>query len=277
MISCSGNPELILGDAIVSDDKLSLDEVKLPTLGAVPVDVSHLDCVMDNIQASTLMEFFTSGFCTLSLMVYTPDGTIVYTNEIALRGFPGFDKQTIKGKHLTDLAPLVWANERIRYMEQAAQTRKLVPMADLFNGTRLYTTFRAFDVEHNGKTETLIFVTVEPVTPDQLQRIEEQLADIELVWAEHIQLGKLSVLTSREIEVLALMGQGFRQKEIAKELFRSISTIDRHREKIGEKLGIKDRADLIALAREAGLRIEDAKRINMSIKRNIHKDESVDA
>ncbi|MBL4698366.1 MAG: PAS domain-containing protein [Phycisphaerales bacterium] len=218
------------------------------------------------MSAHKLMDIFAEGFSSLSLIVLTLDGTIVYANAVATKGFTGVDKNTIKGKHLTELTPPGWANERIRFMQRAAQTGKSIPMIDLIAGTRLYTTLRPIEIEHNGQNETLIFITVEPISSVQLHRIRKKFADGELIAAEHIDLGRLSVLTPREIEVLALMGLGLRQKDIANKLCRSVSTIDRHRERIGNKLGITDRADLIALAREAALEVEDAKRIHVSLK-----------
>ncbi len=229
-------------------------------------NIEHLRDVMESLSAQRLMDIFANGYCALSLIVLTPEGIVVYANAVAINGFPGVNQETIKGKHLADLMPSAWAQERIGYMQQAAQTGKTVPMVDLLSGTRLYTTLRPIEIEHHGHKETLIFITVEPVSPIQLQWIRSQFQDGEIIMAEHIDLGRLSVLTAREIEVLALMGQGLRQKEIATKLCRSISTIDRHRERIGEKLGIKDRADLITIAREAGLEVEDAHRTHLPVK-----------
>ena len=230
------------------------------------IDVGCLTDVMESMSADRLMDIFADGFSSLSLIVLTLDGTIVYANAVAYKGFAGVDKYSIQGKHLTELTPPGWANERIEYMQRAAQTGKPVSLIDLIAGTRLYTTLRPVEIERNGHNETLIFITVEPISSVQLQRIRQRFADGELIAAEHIDLGRLSVLTPREIEVLALMGQGLRQKDIANKLCRSVSTIDRHRERIGIKLGITDRADLIALAREAGLEVQDAKRIHVSLK-----------
>lgn len=254
----------IIGDTFVSDEQISprADTEAEP----VGTDVGHLDDVMSSISAQKLMEIFAAAFSALSLIVLTPDGTIVFANSVAVNGFAGVNKHTVKGKHLTELTPQTWANERIKYMKIAAHTGKPVPMVDLISGKRLFTVLRPVEIEHHGKLETLIFITVEPVSPLQIQWIREQFKPGELITAEHIDLGRLGVLTSRELEVLALMGQGLRQKEIATKLCRSISTIDRHRERIGEKLEITDRADLIAIAREAVLDVEDAKRIHVSLK-----------
>jgi DNA-binding CsgD family transcriptional regulator len=233
---------------------------------SVGTNVDHLRDVMESLSAQRLLDIFAMGFSSLSCIVFTPDGTIVFANTVATHGFAGVDTNTVKGKHLTEVTPPDWAVERIGYIQRAAQTGKAIPMIDLIAGTRLYTTLRPVEIEHRGQIETLVFVTVEPISPAQLQRIRNRLGEGELITAEHIDLGRLNVLTAREIEVLALMGKGLRQKDIAQKLCRSVSTIDRHRERIGIKLGITDRADLIVVAREAVLEVEDAKRIQVSLK-----------
>jgi len=62
----------------------------------------------------------------------------------------------------------------------------------------------------------------------------------------------LDALTSREVEVLRLIGKGLSRVEIAKELSRSAKTIDGHQERIMKKLGIDSRADLMRFAIREG-------------------------
>jgi two-component system response regulator NreC len=62
----------------------------------------------------------------------------------------------------------------------------------------------------------------------------------------------LEALTSREIEVLRLIGKGLSRVEIAKELSRSAKTIDGHQEHVMKKLGIDTRADLMRFAIREG-------------------------
>jgi DNA-binding NarL/FixJ family response regulator len=62
-------------------------------------------------------------------------------------------------------------------------------------------------------------------------------------------------LTSRELEVLELMGEGLQQREIAQRLFISPKTVATHVEHILRKLGVRSRAAAVAVAyREAILR-----------------------
>ena len=55
-------------------------------------------------------------------------------------------------------------------------------------------------------------------------------------------------LTSRELEILQLIAKGFTNKEISEKVFLSVKTIEAHRAKIYQKLGLKTRADLVAYA-----------------------------
>lgn len=64
---------------------------------------------------------------------------------------------------------------------------------------------------------------------------------------------RLDLLTSREQEVLRLIGKGHQRAEIAKLLCRSAKTIDGHRESIMQKLDIHDRAELVRYAIREGL------------------------
>jgi DNA-binding NarL/FixJ family response regulator len=63
----------------------------------------------------------------------------------------------------------------------------------------------------------------------------------------------LSELTAREREVLALVGQGLANHEIAERLVVSPATAKTHVSRAMSKLGISNRAQLVALAYEAGL------------------------
>lgn len=61
-------------------------------------------------------------------------------------------------------------------------------------------------------------------------------------------LEKYYLLTSREQEIIRLMGEGYKRQEIATELVISPKTVDRHQENMKERLGFKRRSDLIPFA-----------------------------
>ncbi|SEG47775.1 DNA-binding response regulator, NarL/FixJ family, contains REC and HTH domains [Thermomonospora echinospora] len=64
---------------------------------------------------------------------------------------------------------------------------------------------------------------------------------------------RLAVLTEREREVLALVGQGLSNQEIGAELFLSPATARTHVSRAMAKLGARDRAQLVVIAYRTGL------------------------
>lgn len=65
--------------------------------------------------------------------------------------------------------------------------------------------------------------------------------------------GTLQVLTEREREVLALVGTGASNEEIARRLYMSPLTAKTHVNRAMSKLGVRDRAQLVIVAYETGL------------------------
>ncbi|MFG2914215.1 response regulator [Kitasatospora sp. NPDC048298] len=63
----------------------------------------------------------------------------------------------------------------------------------------------------------------------------------------------LAPLTPREAEVLALLGRGLSNTELARELTLSESTVKTHVARIFAKLNLRDRAQAVVLAYETGL------------------------
>jgi DNA-binding CsgD family transcriptional regulator len=63
----------------------------------------------------------------------------------------------------------------------------------------------------------------------------------------------LSVLSPREREVFVWFARGCLQREIAEHFGVSVKTIETHRTRIGQKLGLRTRAELLRFALDAGL------------------------
>jgi DNA-binding CsgD family transcriptional regulator len=69
----------------------------------------------------------------------------------------------------------------------------------------------------------------------------------------------LSALSKREREIFVLLAEGIAQREIAKAFGVSTKTIETHRTRIGQKLQIKTRADLVRIALATGVLRPDNK------------------
>jgi len=64
---------------------------------------------------------------------------------------------------------------------------------------------------------------------------------------------RFDVLTPRELEVLKLIAEAQTSKEIAAALVISVKTVERHRQNILDKLGMRDRVELTRYAIRRGL------------------------
>ena len=64
---------------------------------------------------------------------------------------------------------------------------------------------------------------------------------------------EFDVLTPRELEVLKLIAEAKTSKDIAAMLYISVKTVDRHRQNILDKLGMRDRVELTRYAIRRGL------------------------
>jgi len=64
---------------------------------------------------------------------------------------------------------------------------------------------------------------------------------------------KWESLTGREREILKLIAEGNKNKDIARDLFISLKTVEKHRSNLMQKLGIHNAQALTALAIEKGL------------------------
>jgi two-component system response regulator NreC len=62
-----------------------------------------------------------------------------------------------------------------------------------------------------------------------------------------------NLLSLREREVLQLLVQGYTNRQIVDRLFVSVKTVETHRSRVTQKLGVKGRANLVRYASESGL------------------------
>ncbi len=196
----------------------------------------------------------------IGVCVLTAEGTCVHSSPEALRIY--LDDPTIEtvGRSLTDLFPKEWANERLAYIKQVVESRKPMAIRQVWRGVQMCMVIRPI-IDCNDQVTNILMLTRPTQTLDSNAEFPI------MAESEFIELGSLSVLTPRELVVLALLGQGMTLKEIAERLHRSFKTIDNHRASIGRKLEATDRLELARLASMAGLRVQDAelKRVEVSL------------
>jgi DNA-binding NarL/FixJ family response regulator len=83
--------------------------------------------------------------------------------------------------------------------------------------------------------------------------IAKRLAESRPIAASNSVKKKVALLSSREVEALQLVAEGKANKQIAAELGISIKTVEKHRQRLMQKLGIHDTAGLTRYAIAAGV------------------------
>lgn len=209
---------------------------------------------------SEIWNTFTSD-PTTGVSLLTPDGEVVYINEQSTRIFfeDGREPGSVIGRTLSELGfPEEWIAERVSLMHQIVDTGQGLLLRTVWNGKQQFSWMSPIGADAEEKHEHVLVITRR--IPSSQEASYFLGGEHEVVDSGVIKLGELGVLTPRELEILALLGQGMSIKEIAGALFRSVKTIENHRESIGRKLKKTRGVELAAIARCAGLGVEDSRR-----------------
>ena len=152
----------------------------------------------------------------------------------------------------------LWATEQIVQKPELADTHIVIVTTfelDEYVGRAIRAGASGFLVKDTEPVELIRAVRVVAggdallspgVTKRLLERISGQLR-------EAPDTAQLNVITEREREVLALVGQGLTNEEIGKTLFLSPLTAKTHVSRIMSKLAARDRVQLVVIAYETGL------------------------
>ena len=184
------------------------------------------------------------------------DGFVIYANERMCEMWTpsGQDTLDMTGKNVRDWYPPVLVESLLDVARRVVEGGKPIVRRGIFRGRQIESTHRAMESPENEPGRDLI---VSRYTTDETTR-EGDESEFILEDAPFADFGPLDVLSTRELEVLALLGQGLKVSEVAKMIFRSPKTVENHRLSIGRKLDMSNRVQLAKLAFQAGLRLDDA-------------------
>lgn len=197
--------------------------------------------------------------------VFTSDGRWLFMNMQLARILGGADADPAQftGRRWADVMP----EERLMLMRQASVAGKPVQLRSVW---RDYQTFAWMSpvrlmLSRSGQGQDagpdLFVSTTRRAAADEEEERLVPSQDYIRAESKVMNLVRLNTLSKRELEVLALLGQGLTVKESAKVLFRSERTLERHRDAIHEKLGVSGRPELVKIAARAGLTLADAGRM----------------
>lgn len=212
---------------------------------------------------SALVSEPLTGVCIMSM-----EGQVLWMNEQSARIWHGKFAQASEyaGRPMRELFPSEIVDENLAMLKRVGTSHRPILVRRIWRGWQTLVWMHPIPgetVEHGapsvGAAPPRILMISRRVGGDALA--DETLSSkVEVVEAEIADLGPLDALSERELEVLALLGQGLSVKEIAALLFRSAKTIENHRQSIGRKLKLDDRVKLAEVARRAGLTVRDADR-----------------
>jgi DNA-binding CsgD family transcriptional regulator len=177
-------------------------------------------------------------------------GKIVWANTgYAALYAKGATAADLPGRMLIDLTNDEAAAERIAICRDVIRTGKSRTVRDLWNGRAMCVTLRPIS-PWDGAPQGAVLAIFRPVWPEQ-PGFDGICPSAQVI--RTVDLGPLSQLSKRELEVLALIGEGLTNAQIAARLHRTAKTIEAHRTSLAAKLGVTTRVELAAVAARAGL------------------------
>lgn len=192
----------------------------------------------------------------LAISIVRADGLITYVNEATLTMFTDSGSTDDRvGMNLLDLQPVEFFRERLALLKRLARTGKAGVVRDLWQGRQVLTHMKPLPLEPGEQLISFLLIHVPQAGSERGTANEDVFYD-----AEHQSLGKLAELSNRELEVLALVGQGLSASAIAKQLHRTVETVNSHKAALLKKLRCDSSTQLALIAHNAGLKIEDASR-----------------
>lgn len=219
-----------------------MTQVRIPESGLIQDIVDSASCraVWETVIA-------TPG---VGLALVRCDGVFLYASDEFKRLFLGDTDFALEGQTLIDVFPQEWAREHMEFLARAEQSEMGTTVREIWRGRQLLSRVNVLPWKHQSRS--VACVVARPANSGETRALEGSFER-----SAFIELGGLSVLTPRELAVLALLGEGLTLKQIAERLQRSFKTIDNHRAAIGRKLHESDRVGLSKLALEAGLTLAD--------------------
>jgi DNA-binding CsgD family transcriptional regulator len=194
----------------------------------------------------------------VAVTVCALDGTIRYANEQSNRFFRwqraahaerSSTPIDTSRESVTDAAAPEMIDERLRIFTEVCRTGEGVAYESVVQGIRYYVTVRR--VEDKDGEQLAMVLSRRMHAWERVDRIADPT--LRLVDPQSHDPGILATLSPRELEVLILIGEGHSYSEIADILARSVRTVERHRDRLGQKLGARNRVELARFAIRAGL------------------------
>lgn len=179
------------------------------------------------------------------VMLIRQDGILVHANDSVLGVFGGSIERSI-GRSVCELIPESICADRLAFYDRVMREQRPLFVEGIIGGSMVRCALRPIPPATPGGPSHVLCIC-RPVGPTSEPCPQPRVRAGADDW------GPLSGLTDREMEVLRLIGRGMTTAQIAKEMHRSVKTIEWHRVSLGAKLGAANRVDLARMAIHFGL------------------------
>jgi len=187
--------------------------------------------------------------CGAAVMVIDQDYRIINSNAAAAKVFAKRSAKDATGLRMTDVFPGLAAQERCELVKTVLATGEPVIFRDLWSGLALRATVRRVEGYPGATGPVALWIAcAEDAIAEDTTGPHVRTQD-----AKHVDLGSLTGLTMSELKVLALIGEGLSNAEVAARLHRAVKTVESHRAALTDKTGSASRVQLGIMARRAGL------------------------
>jgi len=200
--------------------------------------------------------FFERSSTATSLL--REDGLLLFRNAAAARIFtrmpPGVEDMI--GHNITELEPRAFFEERVRMMRRLAIEERDAVFRDIWEGNQIMTHVHLLPPQPGEGMR--LFLLMHLPTAGAVSPAPDD--DVLFHDPAHQDLGPLALLSPRELEVLALVGEGLTAAQMAAKLHRSEETINTHKASLLRKLNCQNAVQLAVIAHRAGLKFDDGSR-----------------
>jgi DNA-binding NarL/FixJ family response regulator len=205
---------------------------------------SHKSSACPTTDATWLWTTFVDE-SSMPIFVVNHAGVVEMANLAGTQLLRNAADERVIGKSLADLLGEDHARERLEHVQAVLSTGRTIVFEEMRRGKQIRCVMRAIPTA-NGSKSVLVTAYISALhAPYQ--------NGYPTVRAKNNDAGKLGTLTTREVEILKLIGLGMSTIDIAKHLGRSVKTIEWHRVSLGEKLGVVNRVELARIAIAAGM------------------------
>lgn len=183
-----------------------------------------------------------------SVSIIDAAGQFLFVNDVGLRVLGRTSQDQVVGKTLADVFPLEYARQWLALIRRCILEGATIVHFGVLHGRLYRSTVRPVQ-GGDGQVRAMCVCQPNPADcPDDPTAIFATAAR-----SSGNAVGPLSTLTTRELRVLTLIGEGLRNHEIAARIDRSVRTVDGHVAGLMRKLGVASRTQLVGVAVKAGL------------------------